>query len=144
MRWHLPSRRLHYQPQCLLFARVGGDVAQRTHGRSVRRDDNAVASAADPGFAGGIGESDVRETGEEENVPNFFGKLAGVEARKGVRKELGGLRRGKHRTFAKFHEDRNLETVDTRVKQLSGITAETYWTAGARCIPPSKPGGSTV
>lgn len=47
-------------------------MAQRTHGRSVRRDNKAVASAADPGFAGGIGESDVREASEEENVPIFF------------------------------------------------------------------------
>lgn len=68
MRWHHPSRQRHHEAQRLLLARVRRDVAPGAYGGGVRRDDEAVAPAADPGFGGGGGEGDVREAGEEEDV----------------------------------------------------------------------------
>jgi hypothetical protein len=68
MRWHCPSRQRHHETQRLLLARVRRDVAQGAYSGGVRRDDEAVSPAADPGFGGGGGEGDVREACEEEDV----------------------------------------------------------------------------
>jgi len=43
-------------------------MAQGAHGGRVSRDDEAVSPAVDPRFGGGVGEGDVREAGEEEDV----------------------------------------------------------------------------
>ena len=61
MRWNEPISRRDLHRDRLLPPRIRRDMAQGTHGRRVRRDDEPMPAAKDPSFLRRVREGDVRQ-----------------------------------------------------------------------------------
>lgn len=118
-------------------------MAQGAYGGGVRREDEAVAPAADPGFSGGAGEGDVCEAGGEEDVSGW--EVSGAEFR-----GVGNGAVGRDLMDRQWYSVGVLRAKNSRYNHINaneimrGKDFETHCTAGARCKPPSNRGGSTV